>query len=265
MNTKGTDLYIGVISGTSVDAIDCALIQTGTSGSRLLATLAGDYPDDLRRRILGLCRGDQVSLKTLGETDIEVGKHFAATINALLEQEKIKPQQITGIGSHGQTIFHHPDSLNPFSMQVGDPNTIAEMTGIATVADFRRRDMAAGGQGAPLAPLFHQHFFFSPARRTAVLNIGGIANLTLLNRSADGSPSGFDTGPGNVLMDGWIEQHQGTTFDHNGNWAARGTVIPGLLSLMLDEPYFQRLPPKSTGRELFNPGLAACKIAAFYR
>lgn len=263
MNTNGTDLYIGVISGTSVDAIDCALIQAGASGSRLLATLAGDYPDDLRRRILRLCRGDHVNLKALGETDVEVGKHFAAAINALLVQENLKPQQITGIGSHGQTIFHHPDSLNPFSMQIGDPNTIAEMTGITTVADFRRRDMAAGGQGAPLAPLFHQHFFFSPSRRTAVLNIGGIANLTLLDRSADGSPAGFDTGPGNVLMDGWIEQHQGTTYDHNGSWAARGTVIPGLLSLMLDEPYFQRLPPKSTGRELFNTDWLHAKLQHF--
>lgn len=244
--------YIGIISGTSVDAIDCALIESGRSTSRLLATRAGYYTDTLRQRILDLCREPQISLRALGELNVEIGQTFAHCASALLEQEQLTADRIAAIGSHGQTVFHHPTGDYPFSLQLGDPNSIAQLTGITTVADFRQRDVTAGGQGAPLAPLFHQHFFHAPDRCRAVLNIGGMANVTWLGETPDATPRGFDTGPGNVLMDGWIHRHRQQHYDANGEWAGSGEVIPELLTTLLDADYFRLPPPKSTGRELFN-------------
>lgn len=247
-----TGYFIGVISGTSVDAIDCALVAIDASGISLVDTYSGQYVPELRQQILDLCDSPEISLKQLGTLDIRVGKAFASAINTLLNNNKLAATSVLAIGSHGQTVFHQPEGEDRFSMQIGDPNVIAELTGITTVADFRRRDMAAGGQGAPLAPLFHQHFFFQPEKSRCVVNIGGMANVTWLNSDPETTPKGYDTGPGNVLMDYWIGQHQGTNYDAGGAWANSGKVHPGLLDQLLSEPYFRLPAPKSTGRELFN-------------
>lgn len=247
-----TGLYIGVISGTSIDAIDCALIECSGESLTLIATKSGEIPDTLRERIVSLCSGKNIDLVLLGTTDVDIGRAFAATVNSLLAQTGINKNQITAIGSHGQTIYHQPTGRSPFSLQIGDPNTIAEITGITTVADFRRRDMAAGGQGAPLAPLFHQQYFHHPTRTRCVVNIGGISNITWINHKADAAPSGYDTGPGNVLMDGWIRQHHNLPYDNKGQWAQGGKLNTELLTRLLTEPYLALQSPKSTGRELFN-------------
>ncbi|HDZ10274.1 anhydro-N-acetylmuramic acid kinase [Pseudohongiella sp.] len=257
-----TGYYVGVISGTSVDAIDCALIETTPSHTKLLATCSGKYPDKLRSDILSLCDTASISLQDLGTLDNRIARAFADTINELMAQSNFTASQISAIGSHGQTVFHQPAGDHRFSMQLGDPNIMAELTGVTTVGDFRRRDMAAGGQGAPLAPLFHQHFFYSAEHRRCVVNIGGMSNITLLNPAHEATPRGYDTGPGNVLMDTWIQQERGARFDEAGNWAASGEVDETLLRLLLDEPYFSVPPPKSTGRELFNLAWLQNKLAA---
>lgn len=247
-----TGYFIGAISGTSVDAIDCALIECAPAHTRLLATYAGKYPEDLRNDILALCESGSISLYNLGTLDNRVARAFADAINQLITDSGLKTNQITAIGSHGQTIFHQPLGDHRFSTQIGDPNIIAERTGLTTVSDFRRRDMAAGGQGAPLAPLFHQHFFHTPGQHRCVVNIGGMSNMTFLNPEHSATPRGYDTGPGNVLMDIWIQRERGEQFDRGGGWAASGVTDGALLQRLLDEPYFSLLPPKSTGRELFN-------------
>lgn len=247
-----TGLYIGVISGTSIDAIDCALIECSGESLTLIATESGEIPDTLRERIISLCSGKNIDLVLLGTTDVDIGRAFADTVNSLLAKTGVDKNQITAIGSHGQTIYHLPTGRSPFSLQIGDPNTIAEITGITTVADFRRRDMAAGGQGAPLAPLFHQQYFYHPTRTRCVVNIGGISNITWINHKADAAPSGYDTGPGNVLMDGWIRQHHNLPYDNKGQWAQGGKLNTELLTRLLTEPYLVLESPKSTGRELFN-------------
>lgn len=254
-----SQLYIGIISGTSIDAVDCALLRFDDQHSNLLATHSHAYDESLRQRIFRLCAEENTSLKVLGETDVEIGRAFAAATLTLLKQEKLSPGDIAAIGSHGQTVFHHPLPPVPFTTQLGDPNTIACLTGIATVADFRRMDMAAGGQGAPLAPLFHQHAFASPEADRVIVNIGGIANISVL---AQGKPFiGFDTGPGNVLMDYWIHSTRQLIYDKQGEWASSGVINHKLLGLMLDEEYFRSPAPKSTGRELFNGRWLQSKLA----
>ncbi|MEX0739570.1 MAG: anhydro-N-acetylmuramic acid kinase [Pseudohongiella sp.] len=256
-----TGYFIGVISGTSVDAIDCALIECAPGKTTLLATCSGKYPDDLRADVLALCDKPNVGLEALGTVDNRIGRAFADTVNDLLKQASVPASQIEAIGSHGQTIFHQPLGDYRFSMQIGDPNIIAELTGITTISDFRRRDMAAGGQGAPLAPLFHQHFFYKATGHRCVVNIGGMSNITMLSASREATPRGFDTGPGNVLMDSWIQRERGMRFDDSGRWAASGQLDQALLQALLDEPYFSVPPPKSTGRELFNMTWLQNKIA----
>ena len=247
---SNSGLYIGLISGTSVDAVDCALLKFDGDQPQLLATLSHPYSEPLRQRIFQLCSDENINLQMLGETDVEIGRTFAAAAQAILQQEEIARDKITAIGSHGQTVFHHPLPPLPFTFQLGDPNTIAELTGIVTVADFRRMDMAAGGQGAPLAPLFHRHCFASADTDRVIVNVGGIANISIL---AQGKPyCGFDTGPGNVLMDFWINSTKQLIYDEGGNWASSGNINQKLLALLLNEEYFQRPYPKSTGRELFN-------------
>lgn len=245
-------LFIGIISGTSMDGVDCVAIRLKSGSMSLVAACTTEYPRDLRDLLFSVCASPSISLAELGQLDIAVGKTFANTINNMMAKHKIAPEGVTAIGSHGQTLFHLPSGEHPFSLQIGDPNTIAELTGITTVADFRRRDMAAGGQGAPLAPLFHQYFFHNPQSSRCVLNIGGISNITWVSEAADNTPTGFDTGPGNVLMDLWTSRWQGRSYDNNGQWAASGQVNSGLLELLLQEPYFLKVAPKSTGRELFN-------------
>ncbi|MDP6537086.1 MAG: anhydro-N-acetylmuramic acid kinase [Gammaproteobacteria bacterium] len=244
-----TDLYIGLISGTSVDGVDCALVQFDGDQPSLIDTLFLELDQSLRELILQLCSGESLTLTSLGEADTRVGRIFAEAVKALLEKVSIEPSSIKAIGSHGQTIWHQPLGDFPFTTQIGDPNIIAERTGIQTVADFRRRDMAAGGQGAPLAPLLHRNCFRAELDRV-VINIGGISNITVL--PAAGPCLAFDTGPGNVLMDYWIDKNCGRAFDENGEWAKTGVVNTELLPALLAEDYFGKPHPKSTGRELFN-------------
>lgn len=253
------DYYIGLISGTSIDGIDCALVQFTGEIPTVVATFCNSMPTALRAKILRLCKGSGFDLPTLGEVDVEIGRIFAESAVSLLEKTGIPASSITAIGSHGQTVFHAPAGKIPFTMQIGDPNSIAQLTGITTIADFRRRDMVVGGEGAPLAPLLHRNCFGSESMTRVIVNIGGISNITVLN--TNGHCLAFDTGPGNVLMDYWIEKHQQKTYDNQGAWAASGKVLPGLLELLLQEPYLKAAHPKSTGRELFNGEWLELKLA----
>jgi len=246
-----TRYYIGLISGTSMDGIDAALLDFNPQ-PRLLAHHSHPLPDAIRQQLYKLQTPGQDELTTAMRLDVELGRLFAAAANALLKKAGLSATQVAAIGSHGQTLRHYPDGATPSTLQIGDPNLIAELTGITTVADLRRRDMAAGGQGAPLVPAFHAGVFRQTGSNRAILNIGGIANLTLLPAGAAAPVTGFDTGPGNGLMDAWIEQHHGQAYDRDGEWAASGHVHPGLLERLLHDPYFDRTPPKSTGREYFN-------------
>lgn len=244
------DYFIGLISGTSVDGVDCALVQFEDGRPQLLASHGHAYPDELRDTVLALCAREPSALASLEKTHVELGELFAEASNSLLAEAGIPAKNITAIGSHGQTIWHEPDGDEPFSLQIADPNVIAQLTGITTVADFRNSDIAVGGQGAPLAPLLHREVFSSTAIDRVIINIGGISNTTFL--PSDGNCLAFDTGPGNVLMDYWVNLHQNKSFDENGSWAASGQKQLDLLNVLLDEDYFTRAPPKSTGRELFN-------------
>ena len=253
-------LFIGLMSGTSLDGIDCAIVDLAGGTPALIAAHCHALPENLRHDVLTLCADKQAPFAELGRLDIELGRCFADAVAKTLAAAGIVAQEIEAIGSHGQTAFHQPNSAAPFSLQIGDPNTIAERTGITTIADFRRRDMAAGGQGAPLAPLLHQHCCASPTKNRAIVNIGGIANITLL--LANGERVAFDTGPGNVLMDLWIAQHDGARFDKNGEWATGGSVDTAFLAELMSEPYLALAAPKSTGRELFNGAWLEQRLAS---
>jgi len=240
------------MSGTSLDSIDAALVRIDGDSCELLASLDHPIPALLRGKLINLCLPGDNEIDRMGEADSELGLEFAKAVNTLLITAELTPGAIAAIGSHGQTIRHRPAYTHPFTLQIGDPNTIAQRTQITTVADFRRRDIAVGGQGAPLAPAFHRAHFSSSDYNRAIINIGGIANITFLGR--DGDYLGFDTGPGNSLMDAWITQSLDRPFDTNGAWAASGKAIPGLLAAVLKHPYFSQPLPKSTGREDFNLG-----------
>lgn len=243
-------LYIGLMSGTSLDSIDAALVSFDITGLSLLATHSLALPLELKAQILTLNSPGANEIEQLAELDPQLGRYFAEAVNQLLNKSGTDKQQITAIGSHGQTLRHRPEK--GYSLQIGDPNVIAEQTGITTVADFRRRDLAAGGQGAPLVPAFHRHCFHSKQHDRVIVNIGGMANLTLLPADTHAEVIGYDTGPGNVLIDSWALQHTGNPFDLNGEWAASGKQLPGLLNYYLEEAFFTAPHPKSTGRELFN-------------
>ena len=239
-------LYIGVMSGTSLDGLDVALIEH-EQAPRLLPAHYSPMPAELGQQLLALCRSgtDEIARCALAEQQwVELA---ARAIGQLLQREGLSPQQIRAIGSHGQTIRHEPQ--RGFTVQIGNPALLAELTGISVVSDFRRRDVAAGGQGAPLVPAFHQALFGSDRRR-AILNVGGFSNLTLL--APQQAVRGFDCGPGNVLLDAWIHRHRGEAFDRDGAWAASGTVDATLLQRLLADDYFSLRGPKSTGRERFN-------------
>lgn len=259
------NLYIGLMSGTSVDGIDCVLTAFNSANRpELISASTTPIDSALREQILALCDGNNagknINLATYGSTDIAIGKSFADAVHAMLAQTGTAAGEVVAIGSHGQTVYHQPEGDNPFSLQLGDPNTIAQLTGITTVADMRRRDIAAGGQGAPLAPLLHRNVFAADGEGRVVVNLGGIANITLLK--ANGECLAFDSGPGNVLMDYWIGKQKGEQFDKNGAWAASGTANSALLDALLDEPYFERGHPKSTGRELFNSSWLEARLSA---
>ncbi len=247
-----TELYLGLISGTSADGIDVALARFDESVTDCLAAQTVPMPADLHDAVLELGQGrDPVEVDFLGHIDARLGEVFAEAALGLLQKMAIAPSAITAIGSHGQTLRHRPDQPWPFTLQLADPARIAERTGIQTIADFRRSDLAAGGQGAPLAPAFHAAVFTKPGTPRAILNLGGIANLTLL--PADAAPiRGFDSGPANGLLDAWCQHHTGHPYDRDGNLAQQGQLLPNLLQAMLDDPYFAQPPPKSTGREYFN-------------
>lgn len=243
-------LYLGLISGTSVDGIDAVLARFEPD-LEILATATLPWPAPLQQQIVALARDRAaIALDELGALDVRIGRQFGASAIALLHQAGVAPQQVRAIGSHGQTVCHRPAAEPPFSLQLGDAASIAEATGIDVVADFRRADVAAGGQGAPLLPLLHQSLFGRDGATRVVLNLGGIANISLL---APGRPLlGFDTGPANCLLDAWAARHLGTVRDEAGAWAASGQVDTALLARLSADPYFALPPPKSSGREYFQ-------------
>ena len=244
--------YIGLMSGTSVDAIDAALVSFDNNNIKLHSALNYPISDELRQQLLTLITPGENELVRMNQLDVKLGRLFSEAVLALLKQTNIPTTQVKAIGSHGQTLRHFPDSETPGTLQIGDPNIIAETTGITTVADFRRRDIAAGGQGAPLVPAFHQSLLRDKKINRIILNIGGIANITVLEKDFAKPVIGFDTGPGNALMDSWIHKHTQQTHDKNGDWAASGSIHQQLLDTLLTDPYFNQPPPKSTGRETFN-------------
>jgi anhydro-N-acetylmuramic acid kinase len=271
-------MYIGMISGTSVDGIDAALVDFSGSTPKLIETHSEKIPAELKTAALTFHSSGENELDRLGTADVQLGRLFGQATNNLLKKANIQASDVVAIGSHGQNIRHRPDAAYPFTLQIGDPNIIAELTGITTVADFRRRDIAAGGNGAPFAPLFHNEVLRSKTTNRAIVNIGGISNVSLLAptlalpravaQGREQDPKlpplhevrgragvgviGFDIGPGNGLLDAWIKKHKNKEYDQNGEWAATGKIDQELLDKLLADPYFKKAAPKSTGREYFN-------------
>jgi len=244
-------LYLGLISGTSADGIDVVLASFSRGVPQLQASHSHPWPADLRRRMLALAQGETaLDLDAFGRLDVQIGHCFADAALQLLERSGTPAAAVRAIGSHGQTLRHRPTGEYPFTLQLGDPSVIAERCGIDVVADFRRADVAAGGQGAPLLPALHAMLLARPGHARVVLNLGGIANITVL--AADGRVSGFDTGPANGLLDAWHLRQHGEPFDRDGTYATSGRVDTGLLDVLLADPYFALPPPKSTGREYFH-------------
>ena len=245
------------MSGTSLDGVDCALVDL-SGPPALVATRFLPYPPALRTALLRLSQSGSDELERAGRLAVELSGLYATTVNELLAEAGVAATDIEAIGCHGQTVRHRPES--GFTIQLVNPALLAELTGITVVADFRSRDIAAGGQGAPLVPAFHAACFRSTGRHRVVVNIGGIANLTDLPTPTNGAVRGFDSGPGNMLLDLWASQHLGTDCDRDGRFASTGAVVPDLLERMLAEEYFDRPPPKSTGRERFNSKWLAAKL-----
>ncbi|MCK5881416.1 MAG: anhydro-N-acetylmuramic acid kinase [Sinobacterium sp.] len=244
------NLYIGIMSGTSIDGIDAVLVDFSEGRPHLVETLQGEFPSKMQAEIAALNHVCDNDLDRSMRLHRELGHLFADTVNTLLANAGVDPSEVVAIGSHGQTLRHQPDGPLGFTLQVGDAPTIAEQCGITVCANFRCRDIAAGGQGAPLVPAFHAKYLASPDRYRAVVNIGGMANITLLE---PGKPIiGFDSGPGNVLMNDWAVKHLKQPYDDEGSWAATGVVNTKILDEMLAEDYFKQPAPKSTGREMFD-------------
>lgn len=242
-----SEFYIGVMSGTSLDGIDIVYCKIKKHSFELLHSWVHPFDKKIKRDILKAISAP-TTLKKMGELDTRLGKMYADAIEHFISKKMIDKKKISAIGLHGQTLWHEPESKYPFSMQLGNPNIITALTGVRVVSDFRRKDMALGGQGAPFAPAFHNYLFSKLKTKTAVVNIGGMANLSILGEKL----TGYDTGCGNVLMDYWISLKSNMAFDENGRWANSGTPNSKLLQQMLKEPYFLKKAPKSTGRELFN-------------
>lgn len=244
-------LYLGLMSGTSVDGIDAALVSFEAGRPYLLAARTQPWPADLQAGILAVAQGTgPIDLDAYGRLDVALGHQFADAALALLDASGTPRTSVRAIGSHGQTLRHRPGGPLPFTLQAGDPSVLAERCGIDVVADFRRADVAAGGQGAPLLPAVHAMLLAHPGHARVVLNLGGIANITALG--ADGTVIGFDTGPANGLLDAWCQHCCGLPFDRDGVFAAAGKVDATLLAVLLADPYFALPPPKSTGREHFH-------------
>jgi anhydro-N-acetylmuramic acid kinase len=255
-----SELYVGLMSGTSLDGVDAALVRCATGAPpQILGHVHQPYPAALRQAVLQVCADQAGSFVALGRIDIEVALLYASAVQQLLRDTGVAASAVRAIGAHGQTVHHQPTGEHRFTWQLGDPNTLAVRTGITVVADFRRRDMALGGQGAPLAPAFHDAALRHPTSNRVVLNCGGIANVSVL---LPGQPClGYDTGPANILMDAWMLLHQGQAFDRDGAFALSGQLHEGLLQAMLADPYFALPAPKSTGREHFNLAWVQAHVA----
>lgn len=260
-----SELYVGLMSGTSLDGVDGVLADFSGNRLTVLAHASAPFAPALARELLALnspCRNELHRSALAANALVRV---YAQVVTKLLQQSGIGSAAVTAIGAHGQTVRHRPQAFGGtgYTLQLNNPALLAEMTGIAVVADFRSRDVAAGGQGAPLVPPFHQSVFGRQGETVAVLNLGGISNLTVVGPQLADDVMGFDCGPGNALIDAWCQQHLGQAFDADGSWAASGQIHAGLLAALLDEPYFALPVPKSTGRDLFNPGWLAGKLAGF--
>ncbi|WP_057832862.1 anhydro-N-acetylmuramic acid kinase [Colwellia sp. TT2012] len=261
--------YIGLMSGTSADGIDLALVDFNDpkQQARLVASFYQKYSNVINEKISSLYQPGSNEVDRAFHLDVELAHLFAQAITALLKQENLSSSDIIAIGNHGQTIRHRPTGNNPFTLQIGCCQTLATLTGIRVVGQFRRKDMALGGQGAPLVPIFHQQLFTESIEANFVVNIGGIANITFLPaQGANKSVLGFDTGPGNALLDDWFLKHHASSddkFDKNGAWATKGQVNQILLTQMLADDYIKAVAPKSTGREYFNLDWLAQQLTDF--
>ncbi len=247
---SASGLYIGLMSGTSLDGVDAAAVDFSGAYPRLLGTHLLPYPDEIRAQLLALHDSGSDELHRAALLSAQLSRLYAQAVSALITGTGIKPGDVRAIGCHGQTVRHRPEL--GYTLQLGSPALLAELTAMTVVADFRSRDIAAGGQGAPLVPAFHAALFTHPQKHRAIVNIGGIANLTDLPEDPAKVVSGFDTGPGNLLMDAWAVKHLGKPCDAGGAWAASGRVANALLDAMLADPYFAHPAPKSTGRDHFN-------------
>lgn len=245
-----SNLYIGSMSGTSCDGIDTVLVDFSFKIPRILGHVYSSYPEHVRSTLLNLITAQKASLATLGVLDTELGELYARDVLRVLEISQIKAHTVKAVGLHGQTIYHAPNLAHPFTWQMGNAHVVAALSQIPVVADFRGLDIALHGQGAPLAPIFHAALFGQLQDKVVVLNLGGIANISLIEKQK--IIAAFDTGPANCLLDAWMMETQGLPYDDQGAFARQGSVIPELLASLLQEPYFHQLPPKSTGRELFN-------------
>ena len=257
------DLYIGLMSGTSLDGIDAVLVRFENERPLVIEAICLPLSSELKEELKLLINPNEDEINRLMSLDVQLGQLFAEAVNNLIIKAEIIKEDVVAIGSHGQTIRHFPMAKYPSTLQIGDPNSIAERTGITTVADFRRRDMAAGGQGAPLVPAFHQYLFYNEDKHRVILNLGGIANITVLPKDKNIPVTGFDTGPANTLINHWIQQQQNKSFDQNGEWAASGKVNDEFLQNLLDDDFFKITPPKSTGTEYFNADWLTKKLSTF--
>jgi anhydro-N-acetylmuramic acid kinase len=257
--TSTSTLYIGLMSGTSLDGVDGALADFSNGAMATLAAAYIPFPPALRAELMALQAAGHNEIEREALAANQLAKYYAQCVAALLQESGRRPADIRAVAVHGQTIRHRPEL--GFTRQTNNPALLAELSGIDVIADFRSRDIAAGGQGAPLVPAFHQAIFGKPGQARVVANIGGIANISVLH--GDGRVIGFDTGPGNALMDIWVQRHLGKEYDDNGNWAATGSEIPGLLADMLADPYFALPAPKSTGRDLFHVKWLDNKLSAY--
>ncbi|WP_019656356.1 anhydro-N-acetylmuramic acid kinase [Variovorax atrisoli] len=260
------ELFIGLMSGTSLDGVDGVLADFSGGRIAVRSYATAPFPVALRAELLALNTPGDNELHRAALAGNGLARAYAGVVAQLLADSGTDAGAVTAIGAHGQTVRHRPLEFDEvgYTLQINNPSLLAELTGIDVVADFRSRDLAAGGQGAPLVPAFHRALFARPDETVAVLNIGGISNLSLLpaTNRPEGTVSvlGFDCGPGNALMDHWCQAHQGQPFDSGGQWAASGKVLPELLAQLLADPYFARTPPKSTGRDLFNPAWLAAQL-----
>lgn len=247
---NANELYIGIMSGTSLDGIEAVLVDFQNHKLKELGLIHQDFPTALRSQLLNLLNNPEINLLELGEIHTHLGQCYAKAVDHLLKKTGVSKSQIKAIGNHGQTVFHHPYGAYPFTLQIGNNSVLAAQTGITVVGDFRSMDVAHGGQGAPLAPIFHQAFLAKPHKNIAVLNLGGIANISILH--GEKLVAAFDTGPANGLLDAFMQKHFNKPYDKNGDTARQGKIESNLLNQLLDDPYFKKDPPKSTGKEYFN-------------